>query len=109
MSTIAHSIGGTLAGALKSTISGGITRLIDALGHHISAAGALVDSSVKTHSHSSSDTHTDTATNSHSTVVTQGSVTHTASQGNITNSAMAINDASATQTMGTPGVMVSIS
>lgn len=98
MSTITHSIGGTLTGALKSLVTGGITRVIDALGHHISAPNALVDSSAKTHTHTSTDTHSDTATNgiTHTTtaqdanvsaVAQKGNVTHTASQGNIVNSA----------------------
>ena len=95
---IVHSIGGTLTGSLKSTISGGITRIIDALGHHITAPGQTVDSSAETHSHTSSGSHTDTAVQGISHVATgananvsaaaqHGNITHTATQGNIVNEA----------------------
>jgi phage baseplate assembly protein gpV len=61
MTAITHSIGGQLSGPLMSLISGGITRIIDKLGHHISAPNATVESSAETHSHTSTGMHTDTA------------------------------------------------
>lgn len=107
MTSIAHSIGGQLSGQLMSTITGGITRVMDKLGHHLSAPNATVDSSAQTHTHTSTGSHTDTATqdiahnagqsatrtaqngNIDCTAV-NGSITHNASKGAITNSALSM-------------------
>jgi phage baseplate assembly protein gpV len=117
-SSIAHSIGGTLSGPLMSLISGGITLLHDALGHHTSAPGATVDSSAQTHSHTSSGSHTDTATQdiAHnagqnvSRTAQNGNIDCTAMKGNITHNASkgAINNSATTMGMSTPGTVVSI-
>lgn len=105
MTSIVHSIGGTLTGALMSLISGGNTRTIDAAGHHISTPGQTTDVSAHTTMHTSSGSHADSATEniSHNAgqglsrvaqnanidcTALKGNITHNAARGAITSSSL---------------------
>lgn len=109
MTTIAHSIGGSLSGPLMSIISGGITRLIDKLGHHISAPGATVDSSAQTHTHDSSDTHTDTSMNDMTHMSQNKNIVQKATNGSHQTIAKTVtHSASQSMSFSAPSTLVSI-
>ena len=115
LTSILHSIGGALTGQFKSQVTGGITRIIDALGHHTSAPNATVDVTTQTTTHTSSGSHTDTAVEGISHVATgqnanvsataqKGNITHTAAKGSIVNEATlgAINNSAMTMQLSSP-------
>jgi phage baseplate assembly protein gpV len=110
MAVIWHSIGGKLTGPMQSMIEGGVTRLIDKLGHHISAPGQTVDVTTKTTLHTSSESNTDTATKDLTRLSLKGNIDCTALKGDISHNAATgsiVNSAATLITMTAPVINIS--